>query len=334
MPVKGTTYLTVADKLKQTVDGKVTGEIIEMLAETNDILLDAEVTECNNGDTHKTVVRSDMPEAEFREFYKGVNPSKSGYTQVQDSTGMLETYSEVDKSLADLNADKAQFLMNEAQSFLESMNITCQENLIYGSKDTNPAGFDGFAKRYNSINTTDKKSKGYRVISAGGSGSDNTSIYFVTWGKQHATMIYPKGSQAGIVRENKDQQTKVLADGTMYEVYREHYKWDLGLSIRDHRSSGRICNIDVSDLTGASAADLIPLMVKLHNRIKRFAKTGRTVIYVNETILTALELQAMEKTNVHLSIRESQDGGQPFLTFRGVPVRCIDQILDTEAAVA
>lgn len=336
MAVKGQTYLTLADKLKQTIGDKVTPEIIEMLSETNDVLLDAEVVECNDGSSNKTAIRAKLPEVEFREFYKGVKMSKSGGSQVTDETGMLEAYSEVDKSLADLNDDKAQFLLNESASFLESMNQTCQTNIFYGSKATNPCKFDGLAKRYNKIASA-KGSIGYNVIDAGGTGADNTSIYFVTWGKLHTHMIYPKGSAAGIVRENKGQVTKEYTDENgdtrAYEIYREHYKWDFGLSVRDYRSSARIANIDVSNLETASAADLVKLMVKAHNRIKRYAKTGRTVIYVNETVLTALELQVLEKTNVHLSYAEAASGGGQVLTFRGIPVRMIDQILDTEDVV-
>ena len=330
MAVVGQTYLTLADKLKQTVDGKVTGEIIEMLAETNDVLLDAEVIECNDGTSHKTVVRSTLPTAEFRTFYQGVNPSKSGATQVVDTTAMLETYSEVDAKLADLNNDKAQFLLNEAQAFLSSMNNSCQANLFYGSKGSNSSAFDGLAVRYSKLSAS-KTSIGSRIIDAGGTGSDNTSIYFVTWGKLHTAMIYPKGTQAGIKRENKGQVTKQNSDGTMYEVYREHFSWDLGLSIRDFRSSGRIANIDVSDLDTGSAADLLKLMVKMYHKLHRFATTGRMSIYVNETVFTALHLQAMAKTNVHLTL--SEVAGQPVVNFLGIPVRLCDQILNTESRV-
>ena len=70
---------------------------------------------------------------EFRKFYQGVNCSKGEYTQITDTTGMLEVYSQVDKSLADLEGDTQQFRMNEAQAFLESMNNTVQENILFKS---------------------------------------------------------------------------------------------------------------------------------------------------------------------------------------------------------
>jgi hypothetical protein len=58
---------------------------------------------------------------------------------------------------------------------------------------------------------------------------------------------------------------------------------------------------------------------------------GRTVIYANRTIGTYLELQAMNKTNVLLQLKEFN--GMTVPTFRGVPIRVVDAILNTEARV-
>lgn len=331
MATIGNTYLTLKDKYAQTEDGKVTSTIIDLLATTNELLEDAVTVECNEGSHHKTTVRNGLPEVEFRKFYEGVKCSKGEYTQVTDTTGMLEAYSEVDKKLADLNGDVNQFRLNESQGFVEAMNQTAKTNFFYGNKDTNPAGFDGLANRYAKI-STDGKSIGNWVLSAGGSGSDNTSIWFVTWGNLHTHMLYPKGSKAGLQHDDKGNVTKQNADGSMYEVYRDHFSWDLGLSVRDYRSTCRIANIDVSDLDGANAADIIKLMVKAYHKIARYAKTGKTVIYVNETIQTFLHLQAMAKTNVQLTIDEF--AGKPIVKFLGIPVKCCDEILNTEATVA
>ena len=281
--------------------------------------------------THKTTVRNGLPEVEFRKFYQGVSCSKGEYTQITDTTGMLEVYSQVDKSLADLEGDTQQFRLNEATAFLESMNNTVQRNIFYGSKATNPAGFDGLAVRYNTI-SSDPNSIGYRVLDAGGSGSDNTSIWFITWGDLHTHLLYPKGSQLGLVHEDKGAQTATDSDGNMYEVYRDHFKWDVGLTVRDFRSTCRIANIDVVDLDGNSAADLIKLMITAYHRIKRYAKTGNTVIYCNETIETYLHFQAVNKSNVNLSFENF--AGKPIVSFMGIPVKCADQIVNDEEAVA
>ena len=243
---------------------------------------------------------------------------------------MLEVYSQVDKSLADLEGDTQQFRINEAQAFLESMNNTVQENIFYGSKATNPAGFDGLSVRYNKI-SNDTTSIGYRVINGGGVSNTNTSIWFVTWGDLHTHLLYPKGSQMGFVHTDKGAQTATDSNGNMYEVYRDHFKWDVGMTVRDFRSTARIANIDVTKLGTANAPDLIALMINAYHRIKRFAKTGNTVIYCNETVETYLHLQALNKSNVQLSIEDF--GGKPIVSFLGVPIKCVDQLRNDEPKV-
>ncbi len=331
MGVVGNTYLTLKDKLAQKEGGKITNTIIDLLAQSNEILEDAVVRECNNGSSHKTTVRNGLPDLEFRQFYQGVSCSKGEYTQVTDTTGMLEAYSQVDKALADLEDDTNQFRLNEATGFIEAMNKTVSENLFYGVKATNPAGFDGLATRYGKI-SNDVNSIGYRVIDAGGTGNDNTSIWFVTWGDLHTHIIYPKGTNAGLQHEDKGAVTVTLPDGKMYEAYRDYFKWDVGLSVRDYRSTCRIANIDVSNLDSAdSAADLIKLMIKAYHRVKKYAKTGKTIIYCNDTIQTFLHLQAISKSNVNLTVENPE--GKPVVNFLGIPVKNCDAILDTEARV-
>jgi hypothetical protein len=56
------------------------------------------------------------------------------------------------------------------------------------------------------------------------------------------------------------------------------------------------------------------------------------VIYVNETLKSQMDNDAMDKTNVYYTSEEAYGG--PLTRFRGVPVKRIDKILDTESEVA
>lgn len=272
-----------------------------------------------------------MPSPQFRQFYQGVECQKGDYTPVTDTTAMLDDYSEVDKKLADINGNTNQFRLNEAEAHIQGMNKTAKTNIFYGNKGKNGSGFDGLATRYNKISNTEGE-LGYQVINGGGTGNDNTSIYFVTWGDRHAHLIYPKGSKAGLQHENKGQVTVQDAKGRNYEAYRDYFSWDLGLSVRNYRSSARIANIDVTKLGTADEADLIDLMIDAYYRIEEHAKTGKTVIYVNNTIRTFLHKQAMAKKNVNLTIDEA--AGKPVVKFLGIPIKACSEILNTEAKVA
>ena len=122
-------------------------------------------------------------------------------------------------------------------------------------------------------------------------------------------------------------------NGNEYRVLKDKFSWDIGLCLRNFKTCGRIANIDVEKLDTDEAADIIKLMVQMYHRVKKHAKLAgcKLVIYVNETIETYLHLQAMNKENVRLSIKEV--AGEPVLTFLGIPVKCCDAILDNEEAL-
>jgi hypothetical protein len=332
MATIGKNFLTLKDMYSQMEgDGKVTAAIIDLFVSSNAILEDAITVECNQGTSHKTTVRNGLPQPQFRRFYQGVECQKGDYTPVTDSTAMLDDYSEVDKKLADINSNTAQFRLNEAEAHIQGMNKTAKTNIFYGSKDKNASAFDGLATRYNKLSTKEGE-LGYQVINAGGTGNDNTSIFFVTWGDRHTHLIYPKGSKAGLQREDKGQVTVQDAEGRNYEAYRDHFSWDFGLCIRNYRSSARIANIDVSELGGDNAANLIDLMIDAYYRIEEHAVNGKTVIYANNTIRTWLHKQASAKRNVNLTI--DNVAGKPIVNFLGLPIKLCSEILNTEAKVA
>lgn len=331
MATIGKNFLTLKDMYSQMEgDGKVTAAIIDLFVTSNAILEDAIAVECNEGTHHKTTVRNGLPAPQFRQFYQGVECQKGDYTPVTDTTSMLDDYSEVDKKLADINGNTAQFRLNEAEAHIQGMNKTAKTNIFYGCKDKNASAFDGLATRYNNISNIDGE-LGYQVIDGGGTGDDNTSIYFVTWGDRHTHLIYPKGSKAGLQREDKGQVTVQDAQGRNYEAYRDYFSWDLGLCVRNYRSSARIANIDVSDLKTSNAAKLIDLMIDAYYRIEEHAVNGKTVIYANKEIRTALHKQALDKANRNLTLDEV--GGKPIVKFLGIPIKSCSEILNTEARV-
>ena len=80
-------------------------------------------------------------------------------------------------------------------------------------------------------------------------------------------------------------------NGGKRKVYQDHYKMDVGLTLRDFRSTARICNIDVSNLAGGSGVtpdNLLDLMTKAYYKIKKHNMGGKTVIvYANDSVLTS-----------------------------------------------
>lgn len=329
MPIFSDMNPTMLDVARRTDPNGKIATIVELMSDQNPILEDMVVQECNNGSVHRTTIRTGLPAGTWRKLYQGVQPEKSTTRQVNDACGMLEAYSQIDKALADMSADKAKFLLTESQAFIEGMNQTMATALFYGDSDKNPEQFTGLSARYDSYGTDPDKSS-FNVIDAGGRGSSNSSIWMIYWGAQTMHGLYPKGSKAGLSHSDLGEVTQTNADGSMYQVYRAHYKWDLGFSVRDWRYAVRIANIDMEKIDGDNAADLISLMIKASHKIPAMAQ-GRPVIYCNKDIATALDLQALKKENLMLTY--SEVAGKPQTSFRGIPIKVCDAIINEEAAV-
>lgn len=327
------TLLDLAKRLDP--DGKI-DVIAEILTQENPILEDLSFVEGNLPTGHRTTIRTGLPTPTWRKLYGGVQPTKSNTAQVTDSCGMLEAYAEVDKALADLNGNTAAFRLSEDRAHIEGMAQELASTIIYGNEGEQPEAFTGLAPRYNSLSAANADN----IVSAGGTGSDNTSIWLVVWGDQTLHGIYPKGSRAGLDMQDKGQVTIESVDGAggRMEAYRTHYRHDCGLTVRDWRFAARVCNIDVSALTSdGTAADraaaqkaLINFMVQASERIPSLSK-GRAVWYVNRTIREQLRLGILEKIAGNLAWETVS--GKRVMTFDDIPVKRLDAINNTEARV-
>ena len=342
MPEVGITNPSLADVLSRTdPDGNIS-TIIEVAEKSNPIVRHATYQECNDGSKHRTVIRTGIPEPAFRRYNQGVQPSKSTTAPVEDTTGMIEDYCEVDKALADLSGNASGFRATEAAAKMQGFNNFVARNLFYGSTNVTPEGFMGLDARYNDPTVA----SGRQLVNGGGTGSDNTSAWFVTWGPRGAQLLYPKGSSVGFQHKDLGEATKQEGSGTsrrLQQVYNAHMKWDIGMTLGDWRSCSRVCNIDVSELSSnaATGADLLDLLIDAEEELDTATSVGvdmdgnlvqgKTVLYVSRTVAKFLRKQALNKANVNLTVE--QVAGRRVTMWGEYEVARIDAISETEAAI-
>jgi hypothetical protein len=324
--------LTLSDHAKRIdPDGK-TPKIVELLAQTNEVLDDMKFMEGNLPTGHRITVRVGLPQVFWRLLNAGVQPSKSQTAQIDEQCGMMEAWSEVDQEVAELNGNVNSFRLSEAQAFLEAMNQEMSSTLFYGNSSLSPEEFNGFSIRYSSLSGS---ANSQNVISGGGAGSDNTSIYLVVWGENTCCGIFPKGSKAGLSHEDLGLQTIETTNGIAGDrmrAYQDHFKWKTGLALKDWRYVVRICNIDVSDLDTGSPADLINLMIKAIHRIPNI-NMGKACFYANRSILQYLDIQRRDDM-VGSALAYQDIDGKKVPHFRSIPLKVCDSLLETEATVA
>lgn len=331
MATLGDSFVDLIDIYKQQ-DGR--GQfvpVIEMLMEMTPMLDDAIAMECNKGTSHLHTVRSGLPDVTWGKLYQGIPNSKGRTAQVEDTTGFVEGLSTIDKRLLQLSTNEGAVRLSEAQAFLEAMAQEVQNKMIYGNSASDPEEFMGLAPRFNDLSA----SNGNQIIDAGGVGSDNTSIWFVTWGDNQATVLYPKGTAAGVQREDKGEQRVLDANGNAYYALEELFTWNIGLAVKDWRYVARVANVDVSDMQAGSVA-LYDFMRKAYYRLQnRRVAGGNLAIYCNRDVLEALDAIG---TNAGASdnftrLKPMEIQGQEVLTYRGIPIRETDAIINTEARV-
>jgi len=304
--------------------------IIEMLAQKNEVIPDMHWEQGNLPTGHRVIQRTGLPTVMARSLNQGITPSKSTTTPVDEATASLEGFLEIDKDIVELNGEEAAFRMSEADAFIEGMNQGFANLMVYGDPTAAPAVFRGWAPRYASSTGY----SGQNVLKGGGSGSVNTSIWLVCWGPNSVFGIFPKGSMAGL--QHRDLGLQVVENvagigGARMMAYREHWQWKCGLAVADWRYLVRICNIDTTITSNNISADLIGLMSRAIDRLPSMT-AGRCAFYMNRTIFSILKIQALAKSNYALSVEEGLT--QIEYKFLGVPLRKVDQILNTEATIS
>jgi hypothetical protein len=339
MAALSTGALTLSDWAKRLdPDGNVP-VIAELLNQTNEILEDAMFMEANAPTAHRMTIRTGLPQIYYRMINQGVPTSKSLTSQVDEGMGILEARSHIDRVLANLNGNSAEFRLSEDRAFLEAMNQTMANVLMYGNPGTDPRQFAGMSTRY-SLSTA---GNGQNILKAGGAGSVNTSIWLIVWGDQTIFCPFPKGSKAGLSQEDLGEGDVLDSANNYFRALRTLFGWQNGLAVKDWRYAVRICNIDTTDLTGQSgtqaataATQIINLMSRALDRVPNLGM-GKACFYANRTVYSMLRVAALAKSNAALSIESAlTQFGTPYsLTrFLGVPLRKVDQLLNTEATVA
>lgn len=339
MAVLAATHPTLLDLAKRLDPNDKIARIVEMLSQQNEILEDMVWVEGNLPTGHKTTVRTGLPTPTWRKLYGGVQPGKSTTQQVISTCGMLEAYAEVDKALADLANNRDEFLMSENVAHIESMSQEFAQTVMLGNETTEPEAFTGFSTHYNSQAALN----GENILTSAATpdNADNTSIWLVVWGPNTIHAIHPKGSKTGLqvnylgedTIQNANDYPGGSVGGGKYQALVTHYKWDCGLCVRDWRYAVRI-NYDLEEVVAAGTAGtpvLADLMAKAMRRIPNLAM-GRPAFYMNRDSMDAFDLQAMH--NPSLAFKTIEDAQGKFVqSFRGVPIRRVDQILSSEQGI-
>lgn len=339
------TLVDVASRMDP--EGKIP-VIAEMLSQCNDYADDLPWIEANEHTGHEFVFRTSIPAGSWRSYNMGVPYAKSTTAKARVGLGMLEDYSQVDRALAEHSGDREKFRQSEDVAFMEGMSQTIAQTFWYGNTTQTPAEFMGLSPFYNTISTASAQNAA-NVIGCGGTGSSNTSFWLIGWSPEHFFGIFPRGSRAGLDMEDKGDVTPGFDSiGNRFEAYTSWFRQQAGLCPKDWRYGVRMANIDTTNagLAGpnpldifATMAEALLLLPKASRSTSGITKTDaimddtapRLCWYVNRTGRHWMDVQAMRDRNVLLSIKDY--AGMPIMGYRDIPIKIVDQIINTETTL-
>lgn len=313
-------------------DGSI-ARVMEVLNESNPMIEDIPWEEGDLPIGTKTTIRTALPSPSIRRINRGTEPTKGSVKQIIDVCMHLEDRSRIDVELLAGKPNPAAYRAAEDDAHVEGMGQYVARQMLYGDLESDPDTFNGFTARYNTL-TGDKGSAGYQTLSCGTAGANNTntSMWFVDWGDNRVVGIYPKGTQAGLAKQDLGESDVNDVNGNAYRAVQTLYSWKLGLAVKNVRSVVRACNIDmakIGSLTDANQKALIDMFIKAKNRLWM---PKNPIAYVSSDLYTFLECYLTNKNNVHVT-REDVMGAPPILRFSGIQVKKMDCMTDTEAAV-
>jgi len=336
MATLGAAYVTTADIEKMRLPDGTIANPAELLDQTNEMAQDIPWYPTNKDTSNITVVRTGIPQPVLRRLYEGTPPTKSAVAQIEDGVSLMTDAGVIDVDVPH-GGNLGKIRMNERKAKLQGFMQYFQYLMLYGTNQLDERQFNGLTIRYNAI-TGNVSSQ---VLNAGGTGTDNTSVWGIDWDEDKVCGLYPKGTQAGLEVNDKGiqkQPTSVTAGavGTGFWAYEDELKWKCGLAVKNYMSVVRIANIDVSDLTfqqlgtGSQASTASTYLIDLiADAIERIQNPGPNFrFYCTRRTRTWIRRQSAVKGGSQIHFDAPAGTNQiPILSVHGVQVRICDQIL-------
>lgn len=339
------TTLTLAELVRREDPDGTMADIVDVLSETNAIVMDATWIQCNDGSSHQHTRSVTEPAGAERMFGQGVQ-REAGVTEVvNEPTTLLSGLSTPDADMLRQQPEGAALARaKEDAFFINGMTKTHVNRIFNGDRATNPLQVNGINNRsdYNAL------SSDYVFDNAQGNASataNKTSIYIIQFGFKMVNLIYPRnmapGSTNGMPITHRDFGEDLVIDPlnttntAQYPAMRSWFQIAFGLDIADPRMIKRICNISTSNIDGNDDFSFDEdLLIDAFNELENGGLGA--VIYCNRTIKSQMMKRANEKGNAQWTADQEGHGpfARPVLRFWGIPVREVAQIGNDQATVS
>ncbi len=339
------TNLTLAELVRREDPDGGLADIVDVISQTNAIVMDATWIRCNDGSSHQHTRVVTEPTGAERMFGQGVQ-REAGVTEVvNEPTTIMSGFSEPDSSMLRQQPEGWEAARTKEDAFfINGLTKTFASRIFDGNRTTNPLQIQGINNRsdYNAL------SSAYVFDNAGGNASataNKTSIYFIQFGEKMVNWIYPR-NMAPEMTENspitmRDFGEQLVLDPlntsntAKYPAFQSWFELLWGIDIADPRMIKRVVNISTSNIDGVDDFSFDEeVMIDAFNELENGGMGA--VIYCNRTIKAQMMKRANEKGNAVFTADTEGEGpfARPVVRFWGIPVREVAQITNVQATVS
>lgn len=295
----------------------------------NLMMTDAVVQQANEllGHTGSYQTYTGVPEAIKVGAFRG--STSAAWGTFKDDISIFSDASIIPKDVADLHSKT--WVGEEENTKANSFMKGCETHLIYGTSGptTDTVGgvtptaaaekYTGLAARfrvpdnadgtYGPMNPDPSTAAQKGVWSAGASGTQTTSIWFIRWGKRAASLITPMNDpQYGMKIEDLGLQMAWVVDSTTHEsakyrrCWMKEYEYKHGLSIYPGENGGnhvaRLRNINTSLSFNNSG-----LRSQIYQIIEEYflRSTDGVMMYVPPRLMTIFDILYESKPNIQFT---------------------------------
>jgi hypothetical protein len=322
-------YPTLLDLLRSQNPDRTMATVAPLLLQKNPIIGHIKHKKANDGLGELTTVESSLPQAYLATYNEVIGDSKGTNVQVRDTMAIQEQWSKADERLAKASGDIPGYRADQLNKQIAAMSNETARLIFYGNASVSPKECTGLSIRFS--DTTAGNSR--NLIDAGGTGSDNTSAWFIKHGMDGLMGIVPDLATAGIdVTDFGVQPADQFAGQTgNIALYKERLQRHIGLSLKDWRNCARVAGIDVPSLRArVNDADLIDLLSTAYYSLE---STEGVYLYVNRTFAMFLDKQRRAGVAAGGELDYAVVDGKRVPAFREIPLFVCDGIVNTEAGV-
>jgi hypothetical protein len=334
---------TLSEMVRREDPDGTLADLVDVISKESPILLDAKVTECNQGTSHKATRVATKPSGEERGYNSGVS-QEAGVTETHiEPTCMLDGLSQIDDAILRHSPDKLGARMQEDSLFLSGMEETRADRLFndgdgsttVGDRSTYPNRINGFPFRsdYNTLSSP------HVFDNAGGAASataNKMSIWIVQWGSHKVNLTVPRGDpgltgQFGVKMDDFGREIITDAAGKKFPAWQTWFETHFGLFIWDPRTVKRIVNISSTNIDGVDDFSFNEdSLIRAYMSLK-YQRQG-AVIYAPEEVLTQMWIRGKDKSNTNFR-NDKDQFGQNVTFFNNAPIRQLDALSKDEATI-